>query len=337
MDPSRVIAFLTRSALIAGLLLTASTTTVAQTSALAEPGEESPAAADPTLNVELLEAGAAPRETLRFTPTKGTKQTVVMTMDMQQQMTINGNPLPAPKLPVQKITIQFEVKGVTPAGDSQLGYEYTQWEVVREEGVQPAVADQIEKLLKPMIGTTGSVTVSNRGFPSENDVEIPAGVAPQLRAMVDGMKQSMDRLGAPLPEEPVGVGGKWRVSAEVVANGVTVDQVSTYELLSADNGVYSLGITIDQLAKKQKVNPPGLPPGAEIELTSLDSTGQGKMTLGKDLVVPRKSDMQLKSSSDMQVNAGGATQKMNVDMEVTMTIGPPGESSEGSPGESGEE
>ena len=50
---------------------------------------------------------------------------------------------------------------------------------------------------------------------------------PQL---LDQMQQSFAQMGAPFPDEPIGVGARWTVNTLIAQQGMKVQQVATYEL-----------------------------------------------------------------------------------------------------------
>lgn len=281
-------------------------------------GAEPPSEKEP-LRVELVDAGQEPRAPIRFTPEKGAKQSIVMAMDMQQRMTVAGNQMPSPKLPVQEITIATEVVNVSESGDIEFSYEYTDWKVLEGEGVQEQVRTAIQASMAPMIGARGKQTLSNRCLPIDSSIKIPEGLAPQIRTMVEGMSQSMEQMGSPVPEEAVGVGGKWKVIAKITANGLTVEQTSLYELLSVEEGVYKLKVTIDQKAAEQDVNSPALPPGAKMKLFGLTSSGLGMVELKTTEMLPR-AKIKLNSNAAMQLEVGGQTQPMTIATDLTMSF-----------------
>lgn len=277
--------------------------------------------------VKLVEAGSSPRQTFRFQPKVGSKQSFVMLMNMQQKMVVGGNAMPTPVLPTQKFTIAVEVADVSTEGDIRSDWIYQDIEILDEGDTPKAVADKMRELMKPLAGMSGSVVVSNRGFTKKVNFEMPQGVEPQLRQMLSGMMDSMDKLSAPVPEEAIGAGAIWKVNQQVTANGLSLDQVATYKVVSIDKQGYHLDIGVEQVAKEQWINPPNLPPTTKIKLRSLDSSGTGTMTLASELLMPRDSDLDLKSDTAMQIVAGQQTQDMTTNMTMKMSIKsfPPGE------------
>lgn len=129
--------------------------------------------------VELIEPGASPRSEIRFKPKSGDKFKIGMKMKMTQTMTIDGNKLPAPVVPTQKFTIQIVIKDVDSTGEITMEYEYVDFEILDDPKNPSPIAAQIEEMLKPMIGTKGSVVLSNRGVTRKGDIQLTEGIAPR--------------------------------------------------------------------------------------------------------------------------------------------------------------
>lgn len=313
------------------------------THCLAQPPATQPPATEPSpaaessqqagkhpAKVKLVNPGSAPRQAFRFKPQVGSQQSFVMLMNMQQKMFVGGNAMPAPVLPTQKFTIDLKVAQVSPEGDVHTDWVYRDIDILDEAETPQVVADKIRELVTPLAGMSGKVVVSNRGFTQEANFKVPENLDPQLKQLLGGMLESMDKLSAPVPQEPIGIGAVWTVTQQVVANGLSLNQVATYKLTAIDDSGYHLDVTVDQQADEQWINPPNLPATTKIKLRKLDSAGTGKMTLANDLLMPRNSDLDLKSDTAMEIVVGEQTQAMETKMTMKMAIKsfPPGETTE---------
>lgn len=268
--------------------------------------------------VKLLEAGASPKKPIRLQPKKGETQTSTMTTKMEQSMVINGMKLPAPGAPPMQFTIEVNVKEVA-KNEINFEYKYIKAELLDDEKNPSPVAALIKQQIEPLVGTSGSCTFTDRGFAVKHELTLPEGVSGPMRATLDGLKDSMNRLGSPLPEEPIGIGAKWSVEQNVAANGVKLAQTTIHTLKSIDGSSYTIDVAITQNAKPQKMQPPGLPPGTSVELEALDSTGKGTMVLNVANVFP-KSDIGIDSKLKMKIDAAGQTQKMDMETKMEMTV-----------------
>jgi Family of unknown function (DUF6263) len=271
--------------------------------------------------VKLIDAGASPKSKLRMTPTMGSKQTSIMTMKIDQAMVMGGQKLPPTPTPAMQFTMEVAVTDVATNGDIAFEFSYPKVGLVEDENVQAAVKEAMKSMLKSMEGMSGSAVVSNRGFTKEADMKLPPKVNAQIKAMIDGMKESLSRVSAPLPEEPIGVGGKWSVTQLISANGMKLSQTSIHTLNKVDGAKYDISVEMTQTAEPQDVKTPGLPAGATVTLESMESTGKGTMILDVTRVFP-VSEVKSDSKISMEMNTGGQDLSMQIDMKMEMSIGP---------------
>jgi hypothetical protein len=272
------------------------------------------------VEIELIEPGAEPRSEIRFSPQPGAKQSSVMIMKMKQTMTMAGNKMPAQNIPTQRIVMEIEVNDVSPVGDITYAYEYTDFDVVDDPNQPSPLAPTLRATLKPMIGTTGSGIITNRGFSKMNQVNVPDGVAAPIKQMLDGMQESLNQLSLPLPAEPVGLGAKWRVIQNLNINGMNLTQTYINEITRVDREGFDYRVTVSQEAKPQEVKNPMFPPGTTIMLDSLTSDGQGTSTVAVNSIFPRKSKVAIHTVADMNVAVAGQNQKISTDMTMEMSL-----------------
>jgi len=271
--------------------------------------------------VKLIDAGSSPKTKLRMTPAKGSKQTSIMTMKMDQAMVMSGQKLPATPTPAMQFTMEVAVTDVATNGDFAFEFSYPKVSLVEDDNVEAAVKEAMKGMLKSMEGMSGSAVVTNRGFTKEADMKLPPKVNAQIKAMIDSMKESMSRLSSPLPEEPIGVGGKWSVTQLVEVNGMKLKQTSSHTLNKVDGATYDISVEVTQTAEPQDVKTPGLPEGSTLTLESLESTGKGTMMLDVNRVFPF-SEIKTDSKISMEMNTGGQDLSMQIDMKIEMSIGP---------------
>jgi hypothetical protein len=272
--------------------------------------------------VELIEAGAAPRQEIRFRPKPGTKQTAVMTVKLDQSMIIDDAKRPSASIPPQKFTMEATVTDVSPEGDIQFKFEYIDIDLVDDPAAPSPIAATMRTLLKPLVGATGSAVVSNRGITRKGELNIPPDLSPRLKSLLDGMKDSMNRLSSPVPAEPIGLGGKWRVTQNVVANGLKLKQTSIHELTGVDENGFTIGITLTQQADPQRISSPSVPQAATVMLESLATEGSGSMSISPDSILPIRSQVNIVSNTKMNVTVADTSQAIATEMKMEMTFAP---------------
>ncbi len=271
-------------------------------------------------NVELLNAGTEPKQQLRFTPQTNTKQTIQMSMDMNMAMSVGGQTQPTLDSPPIKMTMESEVKQVDANGDIHTDFSYTDADVVAGKNTPPAMVNAMRSQVKKLVGLRGSMIVDNQGNTKQANFNLPAELDPATKKMVEQMVNSLKQLSSPVPSEAVGIGAKWRIPHSVTANGMTVNQNSTYELVDLKDKVATLQVSLEQQAGSQKVNPQGLPPGASIDLKSMSSKGDGKLKMALNQVMPMSSKMSVLSNSQMSVKDPSSEKTTTMDMKVSVEM-----------------
>lgn len=271
-------------------------------------------------NVELLNAGTEPKQQLRFTPPANTKQTVQMTMKMDMAMSVAGQTAQSVATPPVQMTMQSQVKKVDANGDIYADFSYTDADIVAAVNTPPEVANAMREQIKKMVGLNGSMVVDSQGNTKQVNLNIPEGLDPNTKRMVDQMANSFKQISSPVPAEPVGVGAKWRVPNSIAANGMTLKQIATYELVEIKDNVATLQVNMEQQAGSQDIKPPGLPEGASIKLKSLTSQGNGKVTMAFNQIMPVSSNISVRSNTEMAVKEAGSQQETPMGMNSTMEL-----------------
>jgi len=271
--------------------------------------------------IKVLDAGKGAKTTLRFRIEKGLKQTMIMTMLMEQQMEMEGNKTPTPAMPAQKMTLDIEVTDVDAAGDIHYDFTISKIELVDDPDSPSPLAGILKTMLKPMEGSTGKAVVTSRGITKSVDFQLAEGVAAPLRQMMESMsQQSFQQMSSPMPAEPVGLGAKWEVTQDISTNGVKLKQISTQEIIELEGDRFKTKITLTQKADDQEVKVPGMA-AVSARILSLSSQGKGEATVDLTQLVPLASKIELTSNAKMEVGVGDQKQTMatttKVDVEVT--------------------
>jgi hypothetical protein len=270
--------------------------------------------------VTLLEAGAEPRQLLRLAAAKGTTQTVRLTMTMDMDLVMNGAPTPKAKLPVMVMAMSVTVADVESDGDIRWEMKLTEADVVDDPEVMPMVMSATRDALRGVVGLGGYAVLSPRGFIKEGNMALPPDANPQLKQMLDGMQQSLDQMTSPLPEEPVGVGGKWQVKQTLEQNGMRIDQTGVYTITKIEGSHVLCDIDLRQTAAQQKIQMPGMPPGVDAEVLSLTTSGGGATEIDLTRIVPTHGRVQGLMDMTTRVSMSGQTQNMAMKMKIELAI-----------------
>mgnify|MGYP003112022756 FL=1 len=272
------------------------------------------------VKVELIDAGKAPLQPIRYAPRVGETQSAVMTISIDMKMSIAGNAMPAQDIPAQKVTFDTTVENISEDGDITFSFIYTGAEVIDDPDNPSPMAPMLKEMIKSLVGATGSANVTDRGITKSADFNIPEGMAPQMKQMLDGMKESMNRISSPVPSEPIGLGAKWKVTQKLVANGMHMVQTSTHEIVKLGTGGFTMKIDVAQSAEPQEIKNPALPPGTILKLASLDTDGQGTSQIETRSLIPVQSSLTIASKSTMDVEMAGQKQQMTTDVKMGMEL-----------------
>lgn len=273
--------------------------------------------ADPV--VLLVKAGAAPHRKLRLVAAKGQKERMKMVMEMDIDVKLGVRSPPKTQLPPMVMFLAMTVGDTRPNGD--IGYRFLldDADIQQRPGVQPNVAKQLGLAMSKMKGMSGRAVVSNRGFNREASLELPPGADPKTQQIMAGMEQAMQQLSAPLPQEAVGVGAQWTLTQELQQNGITMQQVATYDLTAISGNTMSADVTVTQSAAPQTMAVPG---GGTMKLLSLDSKGAGTMKIDLTKLTPQISKMDLTSKVQMEIPQPQQPQQMEMSTHIIIDISP---------------
>ncbi|MEG5038965.1 MULTISPECIES: hypothetical protein [unclassified Microcoleus] len=285
------------------------------------PGVSAPVPNSKTPQVELLNPGVEPRQQLRLKPAINVKETTVMTVKMDMDISASGQSSAAAKIPVSVMTFETKVTKIAPNGDIYYEFAYTNADIVGDTGnTQPAALNAMRSALKNMVGVKGSFIMDNRGFNKGGDIILPEGADNNVKQMVRQMSNSIEQLASPLPAEAVGKGAKWRVSSSSDFSGINVKDIATYELASWQDGVASMNVSIEQQANPQNITSPQLPAGTTLTLKSFASQGRGAATMRLDRLIPFRSTVSISSNSEMSAKTAGSSQESTIKTKMAMEM-----------------
>lgn len=93
-------------------------------------------------------------------------------------------------------------------------------------------------------------------------------------------------IAIPLPEEPVGVGAKWRVATVLRQHPAIVKQVATYTLVSRTAKRWRIDVDLQRHGEQQTVFDPALPKGAVATIIALVRKLEGTLSVDPTRPLP---------------------------------------------------
>lgn len=280
-----------------------------------KPGEDAVKVEAP--KVTLLEPGAEPRKPLRFAINKDEASTITMIMRMNMTQSMGDMKMPPTKLPGMKMVMNTQVVGVDASGDFEHEFTFTEATTIDEAGVMPQIAEMMKNSLKSIVGLKGRATVSSRGFVKKAEMDIPPNADAMTKQQLESMRHSLTQFCAPLPDEPVGVGGKWKVEADLSAGGLDMKQDSVMTLEKIEGEQLQIKVELTQSAPPQPIDTQG---GPKLNLVSMNGKGDGMMTLLLSSPFPTRANVTSKNDQEMTINMNGNNQPFKQTIEMQMEL-----------------
>lgn len=267
--------------------------------------------------VRLLEPGIGERTVLRWKPEAGIPVRVRMVMHMQMSMAFDGQKLPGAELPGFAFNIVVTADNPNELGHFPVRSVYEKVELVGE--TEPMIRDALLQALRPLEGAEMQFVIDDRGLLQSMDLR---NFAPQVLEMLGGeraLRQMIESLADPMPEEAVGVGAKWEVKQIMRApNAPVIESVVEYELLSRDGDQLNLKITSTQTGKEQDFDV-GVP-GAQAKLNSASGSYHGTAFVRLSRLVPVNATNEGQMEFSFTITERGRTQRMDQTIRMKVTI-----------------
>lgn len=226
------------------------------------------AVAPPALAV--IEAGAEPRAPLRVVaPPAGAERRLVVSSTFTLTPRQDGSPLPARELQERR-EVAVVHEGTDEGGVSTYGLRLT---AVSREGAPAPTA---------LVGRQARWTVDTRGRLLQRGVQgegLDAAAAAQLDQLVGGLAE----LAVPLPEEPLGIGGRWTVTETLDQPEGQEIRTTTWMLVTRDErGFVLTGET------KGELTPTRTDPAQGLQSRQL--VGESRVAVAAGTVLPDRVD-----------------------------------------------
>lgn len=269
--------------------------------------------------VRLLDAGAEPRETLRYALEPGRTAALEMGLTMTLELTQGTRAVPAQKIPRIATFLDLTTADAPEAGAMGVKVVVRDVGLGKDSGLPQQVADRLLPHLQGIKGLTLGYQVTPEGRVKQAAAKLP-GQKGAADPTLQQMSQSLESMIAPFPDEPVGVGARWEVVARFDSSGTELVQWSTFELRERDAKGAHLGLEVTQAAAQAEVHPPNLPPGVSAKLVQFGSKGAGESRVEFTSPAPRAATMKVDSTMTLAVAQGGADSGQQTAMKSTMLV-----------------
>jgi hypothetical protein len=269
--------------------------------------------------LKLLDVGAEPRKVLRLHPSAGDKQTCIMTLKIGTTTGIADAQAPGMNLPAVKTTMEVTIKSVSPEGDIAYEMALSDAGLAEDAETTPQAAEAKQSSMAKFNGLISTGTMSNRGLRKAAQTSAPPGADAKARKILDEVNDSLSGLAALLPEEPVGPGARWEVTLKLKSQAATIDQTTTYQLVSIEGERVTAKTTTTQRAANQIIQSPTMP-GLKLDLTKMAGRGTGEITLDLAQLLPVEASSDTHTDATMSMMMGGLKQPMTMATDVNLRL-----------------
>lgn len=250
----------------------------------------------PAPTTELLDPGAEPRRPLRFAFPAG-EVVVHISMDLSVLQDVDGSVSGVdPPAVVQVVRL-----ATTPREGGDAAVTVTVEDVRLGGGATDEQRAALGDELAALVGLTGTGVIDDRGRVTDFSYASDGAPGGDLAPIVDGFGDQLQALVAPLPEEPVGVGARWRSTTSADVGGAAMPVSTVYELTDLTGDDLSYTSTGDGTARDLPLDPARFPGDITPHLLEVRSTSRGTGTVS------------LRSLAASAVVSGETTQSMRFD------------------------
>jgi hypothetical protein len=283
-------------------------------------GEPAAEPGDPVLT--LIQPGEEPRSPLRYRFTVGQRTTMFVDMDMTLSLAMGAGPKKTVSTPPLRMVFAVKVLDVaTPSGTAHVETTVESVEVRSRPSDPPEMLESIRRETNALVGLKTDARITQRGFARDFKSNVPSDLSPKLRSALEGTQNAAQQLVAPFPTEPVGLGAHWRVDSNATTSDIAFKQRTLVTLVERDEHRVVLSFTIDQVAPKQRLEVPDLPPGATSTLENYKGHGNGRSDAPLDFRTPT-GEMTVRSSFVSAVVMGEERVSVSNELEMVMKISP---------------
>jgi len=268
------------------------------------------------VQVELLEAGAEPRQELRLKVAEGSQQQVTMRVTMNLVQEIDGQARPPVVIPPVDLGLLVQV-GRQRGPNIHAEFAYQSVTIVDEGTADPAVVQGMRQSgIERLAELTGEMFVNTRGELLDASVDLPADFPAQLAEFVNQIESQLRNLAVPFPAEPIGAGARWSAVTSVTVAGIEAETRSTYQLLERTGDTYKIAVTVEQTAPEQTVQSQG----TEALVREFVNRGSGNADGDLTRMLPVASTVRTEGTQVMEVTQGteSGTLRQRLTMEVTL-------------------
>ena len=226
--------------------------------------------------VRVLDAGAEPKISLRYTIADGT----VTKSNMDFKLATLAQTSDSAALSVLPGVRLHIVSGPSMQTDAGLKFpvDIEKAEPMIPAGIDEAIAEDLRRSAGILDEVGGVVVMDDRGLVRSVELNQRAknpDIPLRLLTLIVNARTTLARV--VLPPEPVGIGARWEVQKELVLYGFKIQQVDTFTLVEKVGDELKLNVIVTQNALPQTVDFPE--ERVSISVDSINANANGQVIL----------------------------------------------------------
>ena len=264
----------------------------------------SAASEDPS-DVKLLDAGAEPRDRLRYHLPKGRPERLVIQLGLSSLLAS-----PEASLKLDDVVLELALNiGATYEVSEDLWACPIRFEVLgllTPETITDEQRTMLIEQIAPLSLVNGVFEIDAQGLMHDAVLTVPPEVPPRLLTVIGNVRTSL--VTAPFPLEPVGVGARWQVQHAFDIGPMEVRQTVTYSLLERTGSTLRIGLTVRQSAHPQELFLDA--EGTKLSLEAYEASSVGSSFVDLETIAPLGA---LRGSSELRatLHRGGRAEPIS--------------------------
>jgi hypothetical protein len=191
-------------------------------------------------------------------------------------------------LPSVHVAIAIDPQSISPDGDLRYAWRVTSASVDAAGDTPSQVADGMRTEVAEIGRLSGSAWVTYRGLTKAITTDSNTNVEPTGSGqMAEQVRQTLRDVAAPLPEEEVGVGARWRKLSQLDERDGRIAQTENFRLVDLQGDRGTLDDALAQTAPSQALRAPGMPPGTRARMESMLASGEANVRFDLSRLVPQ--------------------------------------------------
>jgi hypothetical protein len=260
--------------------------------------------------LELVDAGAQPRRSLRPHLTEGAEQHFALTIEMRMGVVLGASKVTDAPVPTVRANVSSRVVSVADDGSAKLRIELSGVTHEPAADASKRVVEATARAVAVLDALVAEMDVGKDGVARAIRMTLGDGDPKDVRHFLEAVVQMLAQLYAPRPDAPVGTGARWRTVTALSLHGMDVQQSAQYRVVELADDRARVEV---ELAQGRTAAPSD---------ESYAASARADITLDPAGLAPLSARSTSRTTMHTQVDARGQRQPAQTRLDVTLQIDP---------------